>query len=137
MKKALLVAALFLAASSTSAFADYVAIAISQNAGGAWGKSWGYATQAAAENRALNECRQQLKGRPDDCKIANSAGGGYCIAVATAYFSDGGVAWGSDGGETLDVAHNRAMAQCYTYAKKPCDEVVTDVCSTTAPGSDY
>jgi hypothetical protein len=130
MKTALLGAtALLLVVASAPAFADSAAIAISANTG-AWGKSWNYSTQAEAENAALEECRKRLNGYSDDCKIATWTTGRYCAAVAVAH-ENGGVAWGADSADTLEVARNRAMAQCYTYAHRQCDEIIADICSNS------
>jgi serine/threonine-protein kinase len=129
MRKAILGAALLMMA-ATPAFAaqTHAAIAISANTG-AWGRSFDYGTQTEAESAALDECRKHLNGHGDDCKVATWTNGAYCAAVAVSYNSDGSVAWGSNSAPTLGTARAKAMETCQQYAGKPCDEVVTDICS--------
>ncbi|MBI3678250.1 MAG: DUF4189 domain-containing protein [Proteobacteria bacterium] len=130
MRTAFLGAALLMmvATPSLAEQQTHAAIAISANTG-AWGRSFDYGTQTEAETAALEECRKHLEGHWDDCKVATWTNGAYCAAVAVSHNEDGSVAWGSNSAPTLGTARAKAMETCAGYAGKPCDEVITDICS--------
>ncbi|MBL0374372.1 DUF4189 domain-containing protein [Rhizobium sp. KVB221] len=98
----------------------YGSIAYSQQTR-AYGWSIDNASQADAENSAMNECYK----RASDCKVAMSFRNA-CGAVATG--EDGG--WGSDWGRNYSAAQNKAMHICDGYSYN-CKVVVTQ-CVTGA-----
>ncbi|RMH46635.1 MAG: DUF4189 domain-containing protein [Alphaproteobacteria bacterium] len=113
-------AAAFLVSAATAS-ADYGAIYFSQDTG-AYGYSWNYRTQEAAEDAAYNECRRH-RSRPRDCVMAtwfrNACG---ALAVGD------GNGWGASWGRTIREAERKALNTCRDYNNTGC-RVEVSFCS--------
>ncbi|RMF40009.1 MAG: DUF4189 domain-containing protein [Alphaproteobacteria bacterium] len=110
MRKLTGLAAAALMFTATAASADYGAIYFSQDTG-AYGYSWNYRTQEAAEDAAYNECRKQAR----DCAMAtwfkNACG---ALAIAD------GNGWGASWGNTIRAAERKALKTCRDYNNTGC-----------------
>ena len=95
-------AALASALASTSAFAQYGAIAFDQN-NCAWGRAWNYQTAALASAAALTSC-----GKPG-CKVIVQIVPHACGSLAATPNCRG---WGAATRATLAEAQNAALQDC-------------------------
>jgi Domain of unknown function (DUF4189) len=96
--------------------AQYGAIAY-DSANCAWGDSWNYANQAAANTRALADC----KG--DGCKIVAPIAPHFCGALASTANCKG---WGAATRPTKDAALLAAMQDCQHYNTGQCTVRASD-----------
>lgn len=95
----------------------YGAIAYSPSSG-AHGYAYDYASQAGAEDRALDECRSYGEGCQNVMWFRNACG-------ALAVGPDG---WGSDWGEDRSRAENKAINACQQHSSN-C-QVIRWVCTS-------
>jgi hypothetical protein len=98
------------------AHAQYGAIAY-DSANCAWGDSWNYPNQAAANTRALADCKGV------GCKIVAPIGPHLCAALATTGNCKG---WGWASRSTRDAASLGAMQECQKYNAGQCTLKVSD-----------
>jgi hypothetical protein len=108
-------------ANETNAAELFAAIAVSSS--GKSGQSWNFPTQAAAEARALAECRQV----GPDCKVANWAKNA-CVAIAV-----DGSTWGAAWSEIKEEASKKAIDSCKSNGGVNCT-VDSAICTKNASG---
>jgi hypothetical protein len=105
-----------LAAGIRPAHAQYGAIAY-DSANCAWGDSWNYATQAAADARALADCKGAA------CKIVAPIAPHFCGALAATANCKG---WGAATRPTKDGALLAAIQDCQHYNAGQCTVRASD-----------
>jgi hypothetical protein len=105
-----LTAAVTAFASAGPALAQYGAIAY-DSANCAWGDSWNYPNQEAANTRALADCKGP------GCRVVAKIGPHFCAALAATANCKG---WGWASRPTRDAAALGAMQECQHYNAGQC-----------------